>query len=740
METSTDRKRSGGDVAVLKIPVNALVLPVVSVLALILLLAGTVAVRADAEVPATAALRVDEPPVLDGHLDDLCWRRAVPVSGFVQQDPNLGASPGFDVELRLASTPSTLYLGFAIHSGDPGDLVATVVQRDGPVLDSDDCIGFALDTFHNHRDAYYFIVNSLGVRQDGRIADDGVSIDPNWDGNWQVRTALLNHGWSGEIAIPLHDLRFRETADGTWGLGVVVSSVGRSEHVIWPNYGKSSSRVSQYGHFEGMRDLEARQPLVLLPYVINGSRFGRSEEMGPEPGIWRPMPDSWERALGLDLRYSPTTSLRLNLALNPDFATVEADQFVFNLTVDELSLPERRPFFVEGTEIFQTAHRLLYTRRIGLGEDEMLGGGKIMGRVGAYSFAAMEVVTGTGIEPQNSYAAVRLKRDLFGSSALGIMAVGKEGLSGHPAHNRAVGADLNLQLHRTTRLVASLSRTQRNASGGEGQAASLDFQYIGSLLGASDLLDLSLGLTDVGAGFDLDEIGYMPDSRRDRRGVESQIAYTYSLRRRGIDDLSLQQKGWYYQDHAGVVKLQDGISTEFSLRTRSLIRPALLLERSVYFDRDDDERFRNWQRTISLELGPYPRFGGEFSYRTGDNFGDAVRFVSAVTRVKPYERMVLTANLHRLHRDPLDRIEPASTDVIGILGVDYLFSTDLYGRVLIQGNSGDDRFLVNGMLRYEIQAGSAFYLSFRETRDKAAEQYVASDRLLLAKFSYLWRL
>ena len=313
--------------------------------------------RSGEPAPTVRALRIDEPPVLDGRLDDLCWQLAEPIADFVQQRPKQGADPGFASTVRVAYDAHTLYVGFEIRSGDPSSLIATVLQRDGRMRDNDAFI-FALDTFHDHRDAYFFIVNPAGTRLDGRIGDEGVSIDINWDGIWQVEIHLLEDGWSGEIAIPLRELRFRETEDGTWGFAASVRTIATRERIIWPNYGKSGVKVSRYGHLTGLEGLATHQPVVFLPYLTQGSVLRRHQ--GADAADLRG--SSWERGLGLDVRYSPTNALRLNLAFNPDFATLETDQFLFNLFVywltrrypDDLQQFMKLPFVILPTNTPQT--------------------------------------------------------------------------------------------------------------------------------------------------------------------------------------------------------------------------------------------------------------------------------------------------------------------------------------------------------------------------------------------------
>ncbi|MBN1294331.1 MAG: carbohydrate binding family 9 domain-containing protein, partial [Candidatus Latescibacteria bacterium] len=334
-------------------------------------------------VPSTRALKVSTPPVIDGNLDDPCWQNAEKITEFYQRNPRMGEPATFPITIRIIYDPKTIYIGFEIHSGDPSKLVSTVLQRDGAVNSYDDHFGFRFDTFHDHRDLYYFYINPKGTRLDGHATDEGVTSDNNWDGVWDVKTRLLSDGWAGEIALPLHNFRFSEN-NSTWGFGCVIYVSATQENVSWPDMRRQSRKPSLFGHITGLDDLKNSNPFVLIPYVTLGSQFGRYEKKSSDSSDWEPVSDTWLKDIGLDIRYRPASSIETNMTINPDFATIEADQFLFNLTLDELQYPEKRPFFTEGQSRFETPIQLLYTRRIGLGDEEVIAGGKMHGRVGLY--------------------------------------------------------------------------------------------------------------------------------------------------------------------------------------------------------------------------------------------------------------------------------------------------------------------------------------------------------------------
>ncbi len=691
--------------------------------------------------PSISASRTNEPPVMDGRLDDACWREAKPVTSFVQRQPRLGEPATFPMAVRIAFDASTLFIGFEIHSGDPSRLISTVLQRDGEVNGYDDHFAFRLDTLHNHRDLYYFYINPKGTKLDGHASDEGVVSDNNWDGVWEVKTRLMPDGWCGEIALPLSNFRFRENEDGIWGFAVITYVSATQENVMWPDMGKNSRKPSLFGHIEGLRGLEKKRPLSLIPTIAQSAATGRSERTGSDSPRWRDVADDYSTHLGLDMRFRPASTVETNIAVNPDFATVEADEFLFNLTLDELQYPEKRPFFTEGQDRFETPIQLLYTRRMGLGGYDMLGGAKLHGQSGRVSFGALDVMTGKDFgDPRFNYSAVRLKGDILRSSTIGLLAVSKDSLgAGLENENGAVGADFAWQMNRDTRLVTQYARSTRAGTGGEGYAAAASFSYAGSVFDPRDNMSVSASLEDITPDFDIRDIGYIGGTRLDRRGGRGSLGYDYWIKSDRLNRASASVSGWSYRDHGGHIRTQDGFSGQVSFETRNLVKPGFLFERSYVFLPRTGARYHNTQRTLTLQFGPYPGFLGLFTARNGDNYGDAIRYFSAGFTVKPLDRMTVNGSVARLDSKPIGSGGGYADRVMANVGFLFLFTPDLYWRSIFQGDSVDKVYLTNQFIRWEFRPGSALWLSYRETRDDRTGGFVAADRSISAKIAWLIR-
>ena len=306
----------------------------------------------------------------------------------------------------------------------------------------------SLDTHHDHQTGYAFAVYAGGSIYDAVIKDYGWDND-TWNGVWESAHIIGDKGWSVEFAIPFHNLRF--SSGGDWGINVARYISRKKEQDFWvmvPR--KESGSVSRFAHLEGLADIESTRALELLPYSVGRSTYADARELFGNAGA--------------DLRYGLSSSISLNATLNPDFGQVEADPGELNLSVFETFQEERRPFFVEDGETFDTPIDLFYSRRIGrqpgyhslpaghdaLNESEsttILGAAKLTGKTAskttfglltaltAKEYARIETtmvreVAGEEyqdrrdflVEPRTHFLVGRVKQDLFtGNSHIGLL-------------------------------------------------------------------------------------------------------------------------------------------------------------------------------------------------------------------------------------------------------------------------------------------------------------------------------
>ncbi len=429
---------------------------------------------------------VEDPPMsVDGALEEPAWKRAARLTGFTQYQPIEGASASQRTEVLVFRTDDDLYFGVMAHDSEPEGVRATLAERDN-IVASDDYVRIILDTFHDQRRAYSFAVNPLGIQQDGLWLEGGTRamqggggsgggggggggrgggrsdpVDDNQDFIWESRGRILSWGYQVEIRVPLKSLRFPAETLQDWGLQVlrVIQRDGFRES--WaPLTAESTNRLAQSGTIERLAGLDPGLFLELNP-VVTGLRSGVYDL--ESASMVRGDPDM---EFGLNATYGLTSNLTLDATYNPDFSQVEAD--AGQIAVNErfaLFFPEKRPFFLEGTELFEMPVRLAYTRSI---VDPVVGA-KLSGKVGGLSLgylgAADEAVADDGNAIVN---LLRLRTDLGTSSTLGLLYTDRTQDS--EEYNRVLGTDARLVLGQryTLTLVSAVSRTGTGAGADAG--------------------------------------------------------------------------------------------------------------------------------------------------------------------------------------------------------------------------------------------------------------------------------
>ncbi|MFH1575271.1 MAG: DUF5916 domain-containing protein, partial [Acidobacteriota bacterium] len=419
----------------------------------VLFLAGGATAATRASVEATV-IATAEPVQLDGRLTDPVWRRAPVIRGFVQREPNDGARASFDTEVRLAFDSAALYVGARAFDPEPAKIVGLLTRRDSH--SPSDWIRVVVDSYHDRRTAFEFAINPAGVKQDKYWFNDGAGNDPGWDAVWDVAAARDGDGWSAEFRIPFSQLRMPTGTAPTFGIAVVREIARLNEISSWPHLPKGASGyVSSFAELSGLELEEAGKRIEVVPYVV-----GQIDTRPVQPGNPLVRGADPQAAAGLDIKYSLTPGLTLTGTINPDFGQVEADPAVLNLSAFEVFFQERRPFFVEGSEIFRfnvdcsdgECTGLFYSRRIGRSpqlsvevpegahalaplQTTILGAAKLSGRIGGFSLGALNALTASEhatiadgpsrysqpVEPASSYSVVRGRKDFADQSSLGFM-------------------------------------------------------------------------------------------------------------------------------------------------------------------------------------------------------------------------------------------------------------------------------------------------------------------------------
>jgi Domain of unknown function (DUF5916)/Carbohydrate family 9 binding domain-like len=407
----------------------------------------------DSDRPRVRAVRLTGPVEIDGRLDEAAWADAPIVSGFTQVDPEEGRPVSERTEARVLFDSEALYIGVRLYDREP--VSTRLGRRDMPLLDSD-WLGVVIDSYHDHRTGFSFDVNPSGVQRDAikSVGANGRESDDNsWDPVWDAATTIDDGGWTAEYRIPFSQLRFTSTEAPTWGVQLERVIGRRKEYAVLSFTPKiERGGVPTYGHLVGLRELKPAQRLEVLPYVVT-----RAEYVDPRGNPFRTDSEYFGSG-GVDLLFRASSQFTVNATINPDFGQVEVDPAVINLSVYETFFQEKRPFFVEGNEIFDfgrntSGGQLFYSRRIGRrpqgrapsGRSDqpdattILGAGKLSGKTeGGWSVGILEAVTAEErarylsdgdnlpgsalVEPLTNYVVGRIRKDgRSGRSSVGGM-------------------------------------------------------------------------------------------------------------------------------------------------------------------------------------------------------------------------------------------------------------------------------------------------------------------------------
>jgi hypothetical protein len=616
--------------------------------------------------------RFEEPPVIDGKLDDEVWKHAAVFKDFYQISPGDNTAPSLPTKAFMGYDSKHLY--FAFHCFDePGKVRATIPKRDDVFVD--DSIRIFLDTFNDKRKAYVLAFNPLGVQQDC-IRTEGVGPDCSVDIVMESKGTLTEDGYTVEVAVPFKSLRYEAGKDKLWGFQIFRRIHRFDEEDSWMPISRDvAGLINQAGHLTGLEDISTERTLELIPSALI-SETGRRVRTLP-PSALETLPEPFDRGRfvnrplhidpGLTAKFGITPTATLSLALNPDFAQVEADETV--VTANQrfpIFFEEKRPFFLEGVDVFQTPVTVVHTRTI-IDPDVAV---KLTGKHGRTSFGLLMASDNgpgnfseeerddpellpvvTKLLDKNAIVGVlRLKRDVGAESSLGLVATTYNFVE---KHNDVLGFDGRFKLDGQTTLdfqVLGTTSRRRFFDADLGRAS----YRTGNALGYSvryEKAGRNFGYHFDGSGFSsyyLADVGF---TRRTNTNREALTSYYKSTPRPDANLIQWQfagsiltdfdwqgrQQGWQFEPQlelnfrrqirllAGVVNGYERLFEEEFGAKRTSSRPGA-------FNGDDDERSGNFRTFYGLvEATPSKKYSGFLSVTASRgvfdlDFGAGLRF------------------------------------------------------------------------------------------------------------------
>ncbi|MCB0664204.1 MAG: carbohydrate binding family 9 domain-containing protein [Saprospiraceae bacterium] len=702
------------------------------------------------ERPSTKAVMLQDKPVIDGEvLADVVWRGIPSFGNLIQTRPQAGATASEKTEIRIAYDQESFYVAVICHDSKPEKLVVTDARRDAS-LDNTDAFLMILDTYHDGQNGFVFGTNTLGVEYDAQVDNEGIGnfnsnrqqggiiggFNLNWDASWTVKAKTGDFGWSAEFAIPLRTIRYQSGEDQIWGLNFRRNIRKTNEIVYWSpipiNF--DLNRLSLAGTLTGL-NLRSPGNLKVIPYAL-----GRAvRDYAADENKTNLSADA-----GLDLKYSVTPSLTLDLTYNTDFAQVEVDDQQVNLDRFNLFFPEKRPFFLENAGQFSVGSPgevdLFFSRRIGIGEGGQVvpitGGARLSGKVNNTNLGFLSMFTPSvkdfEIEP-NNFTVARINHEFAAKrSAIGGIFVNREGLGNlENDFNRTFALDGKLGLGQKARISGYVAKTNTPDISENDHSLKLQANYDWN--GWS----LMAGYTEVGEGFN-PEVGFL--LRSAFRKPEFRALYQWRMNGRlGLLELrphvsyrsywtfdGFQETKFLHIDnhwewvngleiHTGLNLTTEGVLAPFE------ISPGIIVAPGTYEHSEAQLVFMtNESKNISIStrhvLGGF--FGGERYANSATlklRFGD--RFNS---------EFIMNHNDIRL---------PEGDFIAKLFGtrLAYSFTPRIYLQSLIQFNSVSDLWSANIRFGWLQQANSGLFLVYNELRNSSD----ILSRSFTVKYSYL---
>ena len=683
----------------------------------VLLMSPLLAQQADP--PSVQAVQVEQEPVLDGVLDEPVWQEASPVGQFRQRNPQEGNPATEKTEVRIIYSETAIFFGVTCYDSQPDRIIATQRARDAD-LEFDDSFTILLDTFHSHRNAFWFEMNPLGARYDSWITDEGGRTSPEWDERWEVVVAIGEEGWVAEVRIPFSVLRTPSAEEQVWGIDFRRVIKRKNEEVAWSNYRRDFTfeQVSQAGHLEGLRQIPTGFTYRIKPYVLLGLSRSLPEFGGASTHN--------ESDVGLEVfKYRLSPNLTLDLTVNPDFAETEVDDPQINLTRFPLFFPEKREFFLEDAGVFEFGPggdvpelRLFHSRRIGLTEEgeevPILFGGRLTGTAGKFELGLLNAQTQeSDPDPRRNYTVGRVKR-IFGRSFVGAMVTNLQS-GGSSDYNRTAGLDSELlffdHLSVNSFLVHSWS-PEVNEDTWAFRPAKITW--------ASDFLNANIEHQTIQRNFEA-EMGFVP--RKDMKKTLGEISIHPRPDSEWIRRTTLGTFMSYISNQAGELETRDqkmtfGIEWESgdrsmvdvgknleSITQPFILRGKFLILPGVYRNNQYEYRFRTFR---GRRLSTFLRIRWE-EFWEGDRFA-------------------ITFNPNFIISDKLSvRIEYDFDDISLPQGqltthlVNSIFRYNLSNEWLttttLQFDSSEDLYNLNFRLNYIYRPGDDVFLVFKRTSD-----------------------
>ncbi|MBE9512252.1 MAG: carbohydrate binding family 9 domain-containing protein [Bacteroidetes bacterium] len=709
--------------------------------------------------------RIDKEIKFDGLPFEKVWDEIEPLP-MVMFQPDFGNEPTEKTKIRLFYNDKYLYVSGRFYDNDASKIKSSTKKRDDFSANSDG-FGIILDTFNDNENALCFSTTPAGIRSDMSIFNDAVGrmnhmpFNMSWNTFWDVETTTNEEGWFVEMRIPISSLRFQDVNDvTTMGLIVWRFIPHKNETIIFPaihpKYGDWAMMKPSQAEDVVFKGIKPKRPFYIAPYGLAG--FSETNELNDAETEYINSEEATYEA-GLDIKYGLTSNLTMDLTLNTDFAQVEADDQMINLTRFSLFFPEKRKFFQERSSIFSFSSggssNLFYSRRIGLYDDQpvrIYGGARIIGRIGSWDLGFLDMQTAPFKDlSSENFGVLRMRRQVINeNSYIGGILTSRIGMDGK--YNTAYGLDAILRIFNDDYL--DIKWAQSFETGFDNNLFSLDpakmqiswerrseegFAYDVSWSRSGEAFNPGIGFEmreDYSFARTQFQYGWLPgkDSKLFSHSIYIQQMYFLSVTDGCLETLTAGP-GWKFQTKSmmsGNLSLSymiEDVKEAFSFSDDAEV-PEGRYEFIEFRGMISTPMSRKFYSIIMSSVGGF--YDG---YRTSISF-------------MPTWNISSSFQLNGTYQYNWINFEERSQKFIGQIGrlkVLYMYNTKLSVSAFIQYNSSDNVIISNFRLRYNPKEGNDFYLVFNEGRNTYPDTEIPalpkiSNRTILAKYTYTFNL
>lgn len=618
---------------------------------------------------------IKSPITIDGIFEPEKWAAADSATHFVQMEPKTGEAGTEKTVVYFGQDAKNIYAVFNCYQSIPAD--AKNQSRDA-LSKSEDLVALLLDTYGDNRSGYVFFANAMGTQIDMKVNDDGQNMDLNWDTEWKCESKIFDWGWCVEFEIPFKSLKYKKGLEN-WGInfGRIIRS--NFETVYWSGQLTDDFRVSQGGITNGIEPPGSKMKISVFPYI----------------SVFKTTGENISADVGGDINWQISPNVSINSTINPDFATVEADQQKINLTRYELNYPEKRLFFQEGNEMYNTRIKTFYSRRI----PDIDFGNRLNGKIGKTQLNILNVKTPFFSSENSStwFTAARAKFDFLKSSTLGLTLVDK---SWDDGFTRSLSIDYVMNLKNLWKLTGQFV----GSAPGDFWSHSAWFVRFAR---ENNIFHYHIRYTEIGQDFreNVNETGFVTDD--DRREMDSDISYKWWLKNNTFEYIQLESRNnifWSLENK----NLRSWYLTDvvnFYFKNKFNFEYAYNNEYKLY-----EKEYYNHQHTFMLGYNTDQWSNASVSFTTGDNYDRDFNLISGSTRVKLFQNLSLSysANVLTFTPDPDN-----STTFINVVTANYNFSKDLWLKAFAQNSTKNDNVYFYGLMGWRFKPPfGALYLIY----------------------------